>query len=419
VIALNACPGCGGASRELVCEVNGLVLLASMRESPLCRYEYALCRGCGLVYATRRPEGDELTYLYSRFDEVLGRADDEETAARQDAVSDEERAAIAARLSRGWLVSEEGDPPDEAWMPDVFEERVLNSFHVNVVGALVPLAGKRVLELRATTGFMLDVLRRRYGAAEVFAMPMSERHALIIDALNPMPTAMIDFDRLEVPFEGPFDLILARHMLTHALEPGRLWRLLAERIPQGGFVYFYLENDDRFMFEARRKNLIGEMKAFHFQNFDLDTLARMLRFNGFEPTFIRHPRPGKSEMVCAARRDESARPVPMSGEAFDARLAMYGRWRDLSVLSLPAEAQALFGGEVAAMADRALAAGLTIFALALQASFQTPDGPVTRRYHGMGTIGNWNNGNGEYMTVLNAACIRHVAAYVFAISPLI
>jgi len=358
VIALRACPGCGGTTREPVCEVNGLVLLASMRDSPLCRYEYALCRGCGLVYATRRPEGDELTYLYSRFDEVLGRADDEETAARQDAVSDEERASIAARLSKGWLVTEEGDPPDDDWMPDVFEERVLNSFHVNVVGALVPLEGKRVLELRATTGFMLDVLRRRYGAAEVFAMPMSERHALIIDALNPMPTAMIDFDRLDVPFDGPFDLILARHMLTHALEPGRLWRLLAERIPQGGYVYFYLENDDRYMFEARRKNLIGELKAFHFQNFDLDTLARVLRFHGFDPVFIRHPRPGKSEMVCAARRDSRVQPLPMSDAAFDTRLALYRRWRELSVLSLPPEVQALFGAEVGEMADRALAAGL-------------------------------------------------------------
>jgi SAM-dependent methyltransferase len=358
VIALSTCPGCGGAAREPVCEVNGLVLLSSMRESSLCRYEYALCRGCGLMYATRRPDGEELTYLYSRFDEVLGRADDEETTARQETVSDEERASIAARLSKGWLVTEEGDPSDDAWMPDVFEERVLNSFHVNVVGSLVPVEGKRVLELRATTGFMLDVLRRRYGAAEVFAMPMSERHALIIEALNPMPTAMIDFDTLDVPFDGAFDLILARHMLTHALEPGRLWRLLTQRIPEGGYVYFYLENDDRFMFEARRKNLIGEQKAFHFQNFDLDTLARVLRFHGFDPVFIRHPRPGKSEMVCAARRDSRVRPMPMTPMAFESRLEMYRRWRELSVLSLPPEVQALFGSEVGAMADRALAAGL-------------------------------------------------------------
>jgi hypothetical protein len=242
-------------------------------------------------------------------------------------------------------------------MLEVFDERVLNSFHVNVVGSLVPLEGKRVLELRATTGFMLDLLHRRYGAAEVYAMPMSERYRLIIEALNPMPTAMIDFDRLDVPFEGRFDLILARHMLTHALEPSRLWGLLAERLTPGGYVYFFLENDDRLMFEEKRKNLIGELKCFHFQNFDLPVLARALRFNGLDPVFIRHPRHGKSEMMCLARRDDTVRPVPMSGREAEARLALYRRWRDHSVLSLPPDIQSLFGSEVDTMRQRARAAG--------------------------------------------------------------
>jgi hypothetical protein len=57
----------------------------------------------------------------------------------------------------------------------------------------------------------------------------------------------------------------------------------------------------------------------------------------------------------------------------------------------------------------AWSAGLNLVShVVIQASFQTPDGPVTRRYHGMGTIGNWNNGNGEYMSVLNAAMANAV-----------
>ncbi|MEJ8854795.1 hypothetical protein WKW79_09470 [Variovorax robiniae] len=60
----------------------------------------------------------------------------------------------------------------------------------------------------------------------------------------------------------------------------------------------------------------------------------------------------------------------------------------------------------------AWSAGLNLVShVVLQASFQTPDGPVTRRYHGMGTIGNWNNGNGEYMTVLNAAMANAVQSF--------
>lgn len=351
-----ACPGCGSDAREPVCEFNGLVLLAYMRESPLARYDYALCRTCGLVYATRRPEGDELAFLYERFDEVLGRTPEQQTAGRVGELGDAERTDLRARLSRGWLVTEEDGPADGEWMADVFEERVLNSFHVNVVGSLVPVEGKRILELRTTTGFMLDVLRRRYGAAEVYAMPMSQRHALIVEALNPMPMAVIDFDRLEIPFEGTFDLILARHMVTHALEPARLWRLLNERLNPGGYAYLFLENDDRAMLQDKRKNLLGEMKCFHFQNFDLPALARVLRYNGLNPVFIRHPRPGRSEMICVARK-EAVRPIPIRPADLESRLALYRRWRDHSVLSLPEDIQALFGPAVDGMRMRALAEG--------------------------------------------------------------
>jgi SAM-dependent methyltransferase len=358
--SVTVCPGCRGTEREPVCEFNGLVLLDAMRASPLCRYEYALCVTCGLVYATRRPEGDELAFLYSRFDEVLGRPDEDHTAGATSPMDDVERAALRARLARGWLVTEEHGPGDDEWMPDVFEERVLNSFHVNVVGSLVPVSGRRVLELRATTGFMLDVLRRRYGAAEVFAMPMSDRHGLIIEALNPMPMATIDFDRLDIPFDGRFDLILARHMVTHALEPARLWRLLADRLSPGGYVYLFLENDDQAMLRDKRKNLLGELKCFHFQNFDLPTLARILRYNGLDPVFIRHPRPGRSEMICLATRAEQVTPSPMTVPELDARRALYRRWRDHSVLSLGPEIQALFGSEVEQMQQRALADGYGI-----------------------------------------------------------
>ncbi len=357
---VDQCPGCGEAAREIVCEYNGLMLLASMRESPLCRYDYALCHGCGLVYASRRPEGDELQYLYSRFDEVLGRTEDDESMGRTTEIGPDERAGIAARIARGWLVSEERDEPGLPWLDDVFEERVLNSFHVNLVSALLPVSGTRVLELRATTGFMLDTLKRGYGAAEIYAMPMSERHALVIEGLNPMPMAIIDFDRLEIPFEGRFDLILARHMVTHALEPARLWRMLAERLTPGGHVYLFLENDDSAMLRDKRKNLFGEQKCFHFQNFDLPTLAGVLRFNGLDPVFIRHPRPGRSEMVCLAQRNDAVRGTRIAPDRLEARRELYRRWRDLSVMSLPPELQPVFADEINQIRQRALAAGYAV-----------------------------------------------------------
>jgi hypothetical protein len=70
---LSACPTCRESDRTPVCEYNGLVLLDAKRDADVSRYEYALCSGCGLVYATRRPVGDEYTALLRDFDENLGR----------------------------------------------------------------------------------------------------------------------------------------------------------------------------------------------------------------------------------------------------------------------------------------------------------------------------------------------------------
>ena len=47
----------------------------------------------------------------------------------------------------------------------------------------------------------------------------------------------------------------------------------------------------------------------------------------------------------------------MSRAEFESRLALYRRWRDHSVLSLDEDFQSLFAGELAAIGERALAAG--------------------------------------------------------------
>ena len=349
---VDTCPACQTSDRTIVMEHNGLVLLDYMRHSPLCRYDYALCHCCGLVYATKRPEGEELDFLYSRFDEFLGR-----TQRRAGTLSPAEEADIRRRARGGWLVSEEDQPATDTWLPEALGKRLTSSYHVNIIAALTPLQGARILELRSTTGFMLDIFRKHHGAAEVFAMPMTPRDQLIIQELNPMPSALIDFDTLEIPFDGQFDLILARHMCTHMLDLGRLWQFFRERLRPGGRVYLYLENDDASMY-ARKKNLLGEMKCFHFQNFDLPGLARALRYHQLEPEFIRHPFGLKSsEMICMARFDPTVRGTPVSTRALADRAEMYERWRTLSVLASPDAVRALYEPEMPDMIERAVAGG--------------------------------------------------------------
>jgi hypothetical protein len=57
-------------------------------------------------------------------------------------------------------------------------------------------------------------------------------------------------------------------------------------------------------------------------------------------------------------------------------------------------------------------AGLNLVShVVLRASYQAATGVVTRDYHGMGTRTNWNNGTGEYMSVLNLGMEEALLAF--------
>jgi hypothetical protein len=100
------------------------------------------------------------------------------------------------------------------------------------------------------------------------------------------------------------------------------------------------------------------MKCFHFQNFDLSALARCLRYNQFEPEFIRHPFGGKkSELVCMARYDPSVRGAPISTHELTARADMYEKWRTWSLAAAPESVTGLYGSEMDIFIQRAIAGG--------------------------------------------------------------
>ena len=354
---VTACPICETAERTVVSEYSGLVLLRATRQSPLARYEYTLCHGCGLVYASRRPEGDEYRHLVANFDENLGRPPGysaENPLANAHPLTDEQRAELRGRLERGWLVSEEnGD--SNGWMPQLLLDRVNHALHLDLIAGSMKLPrGARVLEIRSKTGGLLDALRTTVGA-EVYALPAFETLQFVIQELYEIPAdGLIDFERFDIPYDGDFDLIIAKHMFTHALYPERFFATVRERLRPGGRLYLYAENSDQKMWE-RGKNLIGEMKAFHLQNFDLPTFARCLRRSGFEPEWVRHV--AKSAMACMARPEPSARFEPISSADLDRRRSMYLRWRDLSILSLPGEVRDLFADELGDVRRRAVAQG--------------------------------------------------------------
>jgi hypothetical protein len=353
MIAVERCPVCDGGDSTLVCRYNGLVLLRAMQDSPLARYDYACCHQCGLVYASRRPTGEEFQFLSRNFNEFLGRAESEDPNPfdNEHPLTDQDRELLRRRLKGGWLVSEEDEPPRKEWMPSLFVDRMSQGYHFDWLSASVPLEGARVLELRSKTGALLDMLRR-YHHADVFAMPMFEAQQFIIEELCGIPCrTRIDFEDFDIPYEGRFDLIIAKHLFTHALHPGALFKALRERLTPGGFLYLHSENDDANMFR-KGKNLFGEQKCFHFQNFNLKTFSRCLRWLGFRVVFIRHPKEGQSEMTCLAQVDQTVGAEAIDPNDLKERLSMYEQWHDASALNLPPHAQQVLGDEMESIRRR-------------------------------------------------------------------
>jgi hypothetical protein len=111
---------------------------------------------------------------------------------------------------------------------------------------------------------------------------------------------------------------------------------------------------------AKGKNLFAELRPFHFQQFDLPTIQRVLARYGFAPKMLGDINVrGDSEVFGIATLTNEPVACPrMSPAELKVRLDMYLRWRDESILSLPKDrAEALYGTELKTIWKRAVANG--------------------------------------------------------------
>ncbi|MEA2150684.1 MAG: hypothetical protein QOD69_2514 [Solirubrobacteraceae bacterium] len=327
--SIERCPVCDAADSTPVCEFNRFILRQEVEARDQARYDYALCHGCGLLYATRRPVGSTFTDLLHNFNESLGRAvPDENLLLYPGPLTDAHRAQIreAAEQRRAG-----GGLADGGWLPAPVEDRMASAPLVELLASVGDLRAARVLEIRPKTGGLLDALRRRFGA-EPYAMPIFESQAAAIEGVYGIPTSeLIDFEQFDIPFDGEFDVIVSKHMFTHVLDPAAFFATLRSRLRPGGLLLLHAEPNDRHAMD-RRKSLFATMNPFHMQAFDPPTLERCLRRFGFEPEYS-----GKlnDNLLCLARLDPAARFEPIAPAELRDRIDGYERWRLFSILSLP------------------------------------------------------------------------------------
>lgn len=361
IVDLHDCPACGQTEWTAVCEFNRFLVVEAAPDPFAARYDYALCHGCGVVFARRRPVGTRFRCLLERFEETLGRR-------RKDAqrvhpfgsgpLSPDDAAHLRFLLSGGVLVSEAPGVRDRG-IPALMRDRLASGPHVELLGSLLDLRAPRVLELRPRFGAIGAALRRLYGG-ETLALPLFEAQQFLVrEAYGTRADALLDYDDFRIPYEGQFDLIVANHILTHAVRPAELLATLRSRLAPGGHLYLYNEPDEADFLSPGGKSMFKTLNPFHLQAFDADSLTRVLQVAGFEPTFVTH-HAGNFVLLASVAMPPTA-PEPIPAKVRQRRLDRYARARDWAILLLPDELRRVFADEWEQVLERGFAAGLVDF----------------------------------------------------------
>lgn len=357
IAELRACSVCGHEAFTPVCEFNRFLLSETAPDAQAIRADYALCHRCGVVFARQRPAGERFRFLVEHFEETIGRVpiDDQRgikvLGSRR--LSEEKREQLRTRAVQPMFVSEVPRLKNRQHLPQLLRDRLAVAAHVEILGSLLTLEQPRVLEIRPRFGAIGGALRRLYGG-ETFALPLFEAQQLLVrEVYGTCAEHLLDYDAFSIPYPGAFDLVVANHLLTHAVHPQHTLATIRQRLAPGGHLYLYNEPDESDFLESG-KSIFNTLNAFHLQTFDGASLARALQSAGFEPVYIGHHHDNCIALARVAADGASWNPI--SKKQLARRVARYAQARDLGILSLPERLRGLFAQEWESVVQRAFAA---------------------------------------------------------------
>jgi SAM-dependent methyltransferase len=268
-------------------------------------------------------------------------------------LSEEAREELRTKAIQPMFVSEVPRPKRSQRLPHLLRDRLAVAAHVEILGSLLKLQQPRVLEIRPRFGAIGGALRRLYGG-ETFALPLFEAQQLLVrEVYGTCAEHLLDYDAFSIPYAGCFDLVVANHLITHAVHPQQTLATIRARLAPGGHLYLYNEPDESDFLESG-KSIFNTLNAFHLQTFDGASLARALQSAGFEPVYIGHHH---DNCIALARvAGDGASWDPISKKELARRVAKYVHARDLGILSLPEQLRGVFASEWDAVVQRAFAA---------------------------------------------------------------
>jgi len=251
------------------------------------------------------------------------------------------------------FVSDHSGISRKEFVPTLMADRLANAAHVELIGSLIPLQNARVLEIRSRLGGISAALQRLY-SADCSVMTLFENQQFLIQEVYGFPTRCpIDFDEFSIPFDGQFDVIVAKHMFTHAVHPRRFLETVRHHLRPGGHVYLYAEFVEAEFLEESH-SMFNTMNPFHMQTFNTASAVRALEANGFSMVFCTML---DGHFAGLARIMDEA-PVGwehMSERERKRRTRLYRTAADLAVLQMPDALRARVANEWDCALERSVA----------------------------------------------------------------
>ena len=359
---LDRCPACGHDGATVVTPWNKFILTAKAPDTTSANYDYSVCHTCGVLFAARRPTGARYRFLLAHFGEVTAkRGGDAEIANRvlnPYPLSDTDRAELRRLAGPGIYVSDHLGLRNRDYLLPLLRDRFDSSVHVDILGALLQPREARVLEIRSRSGAILDGLRRAWNA-RVFAMPIWESQQFILREILAIPTSeLIDFERFTIPFDGPFDLIVCNHMLTHSLHPAAFLAEVRRCLAPGGHVYLHAEPDDAEFLDGNQ-SMFATLNPLHMQAFDQASLMRLLEANGFETVFVK----GRNlqHLLLARLTSPSRAMAPMTDKERQRRIERYNAAFHRAILGVDESTRARVSTHWADAVAGAVASGVAAY----------------------------------------------------------
>lgn len=285
-VILTKCPCCFAEGAEFQfdsCKYPGFPVVAR----GLRKGHYCLCHQCGVVFSAARPVPEAAHRFYD-------------------------------------LLFKEGELDDD---PTGVDARGVDRHLIKLLQQRDVLRpGAAILHLRCDTGALLQILRKLVPDATLHGLEYSDSYVRFL-CDEGLGAAKLNPGHIELPFGVKYDLVLANHQLTHAIDPRDLLYRLCGVLNVGGNILFYNEIDhDRELDPGNEHYRGSDIVAFHKQLFNQHSFERLLNEAGLDYEYLGHQ---SAKMMYLARPSSaSAHRAVIAPETIERQRQQIRTWQE-------------------------------------------------------------------------------------------